>query len=238
MPQVTARPIASMLKFQDEMNAIVNPNWRTAGYDWALAILMEAAEAIEHHGYKWWKKQVPDMPAVQMELVDIWHFALSDIILKEAEIYGKSFEQIAAEIVAKIPLEESESDLTDCLRSIVGQAARGEFSVHTFSNALTKSGMTFDSLYTSYIGKNVLNRFRQSRGYKSGEYIKDWSAYPLIKPLTEPRPLEDNDHLQDILLYANTESPVLFDELVGELDERYREVLAAEVEKNSPRQTM
>ena len=36
--------------------------------------------------------------------------------------------------------------------------------------------MTYDELFSLYIGKNVLNGFRQNNGYKSGEYRKLWQG--------------------------------------------------------------
>ena len=46
------------------------------------AFVIEGAEAIEHHGWKWWKKQDCDLPQLQMEIIDIWHFLLSEILLQ------------------------------------------------------------------------------------------------------------------------------------------------------------
>ena len=36
--------------------------------------------------------------------------------------------------------------------------------------------MNLQNLYTLYIGKNILNRFRQDHGYKEGTYIKVWNG--------------------------------------------------------------
>ena len=63
------------------MNTKVNPQWLTAGYGYLRAAMVESVEAIEHHGWKWWKAQQKDLPQLQMELVDIWHFALSASII-------------------------------------------------------------------------------------------------------------------------------------------------------------
>jgi hypothetical protein len=49
------------------------------------------------------------------------------------------------------------------------------------------SNLSFDQLYRMYVGKNVLNFFRQDHGYKDGSYIKVWDGR------------EDNEHLSDIL---------------------------------------
>ena len=72
-----------MLTLQSAMNAKVDPNWIAYRYPYMRAVVIEAAEAIEHHGWKWWKKQEKDLPQLQMELIDIWHFLLSQILLNE-----------------------------------------------------------------------------------------------------------------------------------------------------------
>ena len=74
---LTESQLISMLKMQDDMNRKVNPEWVSAKNNWHRAILVEGVEAIEHHGWKWWKKQESDMEQLRMELVDIWHFILS-----------------------------------------------------------------------------------------------------------------------------------------------------------------
>ena len=72
-----------MLEMQDAMNARVNPEWRSAGNAWYRAIWTECAEMLDHYGWKWWKHQKPDLEQVQLELVDIMHFAMSDYLLRE-----------------------------------------------------------------------------------------------------------------------------------------------------------
>ena len=72
----------TMLTLQDGMNRKVNPQWLSANYAYLRAAMIESVEGIEHHGWKWWKAQHKDLPQLQMELVDIWHFALSSIIIQ------------------------------------------------------------------------------------------------------------------------------------------------------------
>ena len=80
MNTLTETQLVSMLEMQDGMNKKVNPDWVAANNNWHRAIQVEAVEAIEHHGWKWWKKQNCDMAQLRMELVDIWHFILSTVI--------------------------------------------------------------------------------------------------------------------------------------------------------------
>ena len=73
---------ATMLELQAIMNSKVDPNWLAAKYPYLRAVAIEGAEAIEHHGWKWWKKQEKDLAQLQMELIDIWHFFLSELLLR------------------------------------------------------------------------------------------------------------------------------------------------------------
>ena len=79
-----------MLSLQTSMNIKVDSNWVEARYPYLRAVIIEAAEAIEHHGWKWWKKQEKDLPQLQMELIDIWHFILSEILLRNQADQDKS----------------------------------------------------------------------------------------------------------------------------------------------------
>ena len=60
---------------------------------------------------------------------------------------------------------------------------------------------SFDELFRHYVGKNVLNFFRQDHGYKTGEYIKIWNGK------------EDNEVLMDVLRTTDASS-ANFKELV------------------------
>ena len=63
---------ATMFELQAMMNSKVDTNWITARYPYLRAVAIEGAEAIEHHGWKWWKKQIIAVAQLQMELIDIW----------------------------------------------------------------------------------------------------------------------------------------------------------------------
>ncbi|HFB64101.1 MAG TPA: dUTP diphosphatase, partial [Aeromonadales bacterium] len=69
--------IRNMLLMQSNMNEKVNPDWLAENFAWYRAIWVESAELLDHHGWKWWKKQQPDIEQIKLELVDIWHFGLS-----------------------------------------------------------------------------------------------------------------------------------------------------------------
>jgi len=56
-----------------------------------------------------------------------------------------------------------------------------------------------DQLYKLYIGKNVLNKFRQDNGYKEGSYVKIWNG--LEDNVIMTKMLDDNDDITFNQLY-------------------------------------
>ena len=229
--EIMAQQMLVMLELQNKMNSTVNPNWINAGNDWTLAILVEAVEAIGHHGWKWWKKETPDMVQLRMELVDIWHFLLSDLIVKYCEVYTyQSMSNLFTDDF--LDSELSEKDINDeftliqYLKEIIGLAANSQVSIDLFAQTMKKAGLSWNELYSTYIAKNCLNIFRQNNGYKSGEYIKDWSSCELVNPIEmiEDRPLEDNDHLHDLIQSMDMTVPDVFNALTNGLEARYNQI--------------
>ena len=70
---LSSEQVAAMFSLQKDMNAKVDPEWIQARYPYLRAVAIEGAEAIEHHGWKWWKKQDKDLAQLKMEIIDIWH---------------------------------------------------------------------------------------------------------------------------------------------------------------------
>ena len=82
---LTVDQIDVMLRMQQSMNNKVDPDWNRRAIRIWRAVVIEGAEAIEHHGWKWWKKQKLDLAQLQMELIDIWHFILSEMLLRHGD---------------------------------------------------------------------------------------------------------------------------------------------------------
>jgi hypothetical protein len=57
-----------------------------------------------------------------------------------------------------------------------------------------------DELYRLYVGKNILNRFRQDHGYKEGTYIKIWQGEE--DNVVMQRILEKSENIAPQELYA------------------------------------
>ena len=213
--------LITMLNLQDKMNSIVNTSWRSAGYNWMRAVMVEAVEAIEHQGWKWWKKQEPDLPQVRMELVDIWHFMLSQIIIEGRSRNNELLADDIIRLLSQYNVRENTPALIDSLQSLVGSSAAGSLDIKAFSAALAGSGLSWDDLYSTYVAKNVLNQFRQANGYKDGTYIKDWSAMKLTHTSIDNRALEDNDHLHDIMQFIDPSIEQYVEMLTTNLEHRY-----------------
>jgi len=209
-----------MLKLQDGMNSKVNPDWVAAKNNWHRAIQVEGVEAIEHHGWKWWKKQECDMAQLRMELVDIWHFVLSAVIQSK---HGNT-PLAKMEMVAEFNLFQksvqfdnqyyslSQMSLLEKLDLLVGLAAAKRSNLALFESLLADCGMDWTELFKQYVGKNVLNIFRQDHGYKAGTYIKIWEGR------------EDNEHLLEILSVADLDAEDVRDVLYQSLKTRYIQV--------------
>lgn len=197
-----------MLRLQDEINACVHPQWRAQDYPWYRAIWVECAELLDHHGWKWWKYQSPDWEQVRLELVDIWHFGLSALLAAETPAAA-----IAATL-AEPPDAAAERGAEAFRCAIEGFAVNTlrarDFDLPGFAALLRAAGLDFEALYRGYVGKNVLNRFRQDRGYQQGTYRKHWGGR------------EDNEWLVILTADLDPESANFAADLHAALDACYR----------------
>ena len=197
-----------MLELQDAMNSRVNANWRQANNEWYRAIWTECAEMLDHYGWKWWKHQQPDLDQVQLELVDILHFAMSDYLLQHDDN-----DEVAARILDEMACPGKIDDMRQAIESMA-QSTIADQSMHFsgFANIMRLIEMDFDQLYRMYVGKNVLNFFRQDHGYRDGSYIKVWQDR------------EDNEHLAELLASLDSDSVEFKDQLYQGLQARYPEI--------------
>ena len=214
---LTESQLTAMLEMQDGMNNKVNPDWVSANNNWHRAIQVEGVEAIEHHSWKWWKKQECDMAQLRMELVDIWHFMLSAAIQnKHGNIALAKLDMISELNLRQKSVQFdnqyyllAQLSLLEKLDLQVGLAAARRTNLALFESVLSDCGMDWTSLFRQYIGKNVLNMFRQDHGYKAGTYIKIWDGR------------EDNEHLVEILEMAELNDGDVRDALYQSLKARY-----------------
>jgi dimeric dUTPase (all-alpha-NTP-PPase superfamily) len=209
----------TMLALQAAMNAKVDPNWVSARYPYMRAVVIEAAEAIEHHGWKWWKKQDKDLAQLQMELIDIWHFLLSEILLNEQGSETAAQPKLTAQLSA-IDLsgiiefdgkqyELSSLDLLNQLELLIALSAARKIELSVFAAIMENCELDWTELYCQYVGKNVLNFFRQDHGYQEGTYQKMWNGR------------EDNEILVDVMSELDPNDLEYKDKLYGALRAHY-----------------
>lgn len=217
---ISKTQLITMLELQDGMNSKVNPAWVAANNNWHRAIQVEGVEAIEHHGWKWWKKQECDLAQLRMELVDIWHFILSASIQSKNGDVARAMAEMQAELdlhhksvqFDNQTYQLAQLTLLEKLDLLVGLAAAKRSSLALFESLLHDCDMEWNDLFKQYLGKNVLNVFRQDHGYKVGTYIKIWDGR------------EDNEHLVEVLEIADLGSINVRDELYSALKARYLKV--------------
>ena len=163
--------IKEMLDLQNKINEKVHPHWRDQNFEWYRAIWVECAELLDHYGWKWWKKQSPNQAQIELELVDIWHFGLS-ILLSKYDI-EKSISLISDIMTDQRGSGKFRENLEDFTSNTLQTRS---FDLKRFNQVMNDVGLTFEKLYVGYISKNVLNSFRQDKGYQAGTYIKDWGG--------------------------------------------------------------
>jgi dUTPase len=204
--------ILEMVKLQQELNDSTNGTGWENGLtkngkviDWKRCIYMESAELIDSFAWKHWKaiNKAPDWDNIRVETIDIWHFALS-LLLQEYKLHNLgSLDDLASQIVSKeayktFASSEAKTDdenlyeVIKMVEHMMYDVLKPEgFDLDRFINDFfimaLNCGVNLTTLYSLYIGKNILNRFRQDHGYKEGTYIKVWNGD------------EDNVVMQDIM---------------------------------------
>lgn len=183
--------LLTMLDLQDQMNSKVHPNWRKQDFEWYRAIWTECAELMDHYGWKWWKAQDPDIEQSKLELVDIWHFGLSIMLVNESDK-----EKIADDIINQWKITKPAYEFREAIEVFASSTLVSKsINIPEFCDLMTLLDMHGDDLYRIYVGKNVLNIFRQDHGYKQGSYIKLWEGR------------EDNEHLVEVAASISVDDP-------------------------------
>ena len=198
-----------MLRMQDDMNRRVDIDWIKRDRAWNRAIWIECAELMEHYGgWKWWKQTACDLEQSILEIVDIWHFGLSLLLQSE-----RKRAEIAEEIFHYWNLTTARANFQEEVERLALLAlSENKFAVDSVRNLLTICGKDFDDMYRLYIGKNVLNLFRQDQGYREGTYVKNWNGE------------EDNQVLARLLVDLDSNDERFPEKLMLELEGCYDNV--------------
>ncbi|MBC8494111.1 MAG: dUTP diphosphatase [Candidatus Thioglobus sp.] len=213
--------IKQMFELQQQLNDATNGEIWTEGatkegrqISWLRCIYMEAAEAIDSFNWKHWKDidAKPDLDNAKVELVDIWHFLMSEAIHFGDASFAESYNDMQAE------RDTDPEKLVEILEKMIATAAsanvdQSQNSLYQlfalFFQAIAHMEMDVPELYRRYVVKNQLNTFRQDHGYKEGTYVKIWDA------------VEDNVVAFNIM----DEHPDLTpDQLYKKLEEEYKQI--------------
>jgi len=191
--------ILLMLQLQKELNDATNGEDWVKGItknkkviNWKRCIYMECAEMIDSFPWKHWKniEVEPDWENLQIEVVDVWHFIMSLAIENYFKTLRGGIEDIAndvSEMEAFLKIDTDALDFAeqDAVIETVENIMRIVLAKNNldlealfaeFFSLVVMSGLNLDTLYRLYVGKNILNQFRQDHGYKDGSYIKEWDG--------------------------------------------------------------
>ncbi|MBK3467742.1 dUTP diphosphatase [Pseudomonas sp. MF6776] len=202
-----------MLRLQDSINTKINDDWRSAKNPWYRAIWTECAELMDHVGWKWWKAQDIDFPQMKLELVDIWHFGLSEALTSNrfSPDAAKVLSTALYEIDTPLNEQPSPTKILSAIESFAAATLQSKsFDIDSFIILARLSSLTAEELFKSYVGKNVLNAFRQDNGYKTGNYIKIWKNR------------EDNVWLSEIIDELSIDSVTFAEDLYARLETAYK----------------
>jgi len=221
--------ILQMLKLQQQLNDATNGEGWEKGItkngkviNWKRCTYLECAELIESYPWKHWKNidAKPDYANIKIEAVDIWHFIMSQGLEEYKMQHLGSIETLADAIcnlnnypkfLEKItPTTKNYYEQIEVVERLMKVLFCNEPTgklMEAFIDVAVQSGLNLDSLYKLYVGKNILNQFRQDHGYKEGTYIKIWNGQ------------EDNVTMQGILERSGDITP---EALYTALEEAYK----------------
>lgn len=211
--------VRKMFNKQDELNIHTNGNdWKTnKDLKWYRAIWTECAELIDYTNWKWWKKQDISIKDIEMELIDIWHFAMSDMMIHDnidkctehtVSCFKAYFEKDDILILPSVR-NKTESLAYWSIRNL-------SFHLEAFVKLCSSLNMDIENIYKLYMGKNILNKFRQDHGYKEKKYLKIWFSQ------------EDNIYLMDFLKETDINEKDFETIIYDKLTQKYKTVMINE----------
>jgi len=188
MQQKIMNQIEQMFTLQKQLNDETNGEiWLTGitrenrKISWYRGIYMEVAEAIDSFNWKHWKNinDQPDWDNIRVELVDIWHFVMSESIRIGDQDYANKFLKLQPE--GGFDVDILVGSLEEMLSLSVASSINPKTNnirkiIDLFFTIISHLDIDIENLYKRYVVKNQLNTFRQQNGYKDGSYIKNWGG--------------------------------------------------------------
>ncbi len=216
--------LREMFILQQRLNDETNGKDWEKGYNkhgriinWKRCIYMEAAELIDSFNWKHWKdiNIDPNWDNITIELVDIWHFVMSlgleqyknknlgdiDEIVNYV-VDAKYFDEFCGDAVT--PIDDDALIIVSTIEQLIKNTlGRDGFEriLEDFMIISLQCGLNMETLYRFYLGKNILNKFRQDNGYKEGTYKKVWNG------------VEDNVVMTDLLEENELNAEALYEAL-------------------------
>lgn len=168
-----------MVELQHQFNKQVAEDYLEKDFNWNSAIIAESGELLDSLGYKWWKKQEPDMENVKVEAIDLLHFVISE---KIQENYAKKdYAELDYIVEVGVDFEfyfnKYQHNSLLNLNSLIDALNYCNYNRFiAMKQIFEQLNMSNEDVYIAYITKNCLNKFRQDNGYKDGSYIKNWNG--------------------------------------------------------------
>lgn len=245
----TREQLVEMATLQGEANDVMADDWRSQNnmtLPFFRAGHIESTEAVQHMGFKWWKKEEPAVMQTEMELIDILHFALSDAlranshnpevmadsVLASTEsvnfwaigryantfFQGSLFERTPENPRFAKMLDISGLEFNDIAEQFIARTIlQGGCDMALLYSMFQSLGVTGNKAHALYVSKNALNKFRTANGQREGTYSKIWDSR------------EDNDHLSEFVESQLAEgNTVTAQEIYNFLSRRYAQAESLE----------
>jgi hypothetical protein len=195
--------IRQMVEAQAGLNAqAYSQTWRAMGslyeddpklWDYPLAAAQEVSEFLNSWGYSWWATktwpiEAPlDQSNCMTELVDAWHFILSQALIEEdGDVYRTSVALLNGFALTSDngamnghrQVVQHAKKLATYLMDYAETNAPQVLIYSKFFDVLASAGFSLDHFHARYSAKLQLNIFRQLNGYKDKPrtYSKDWNG--------------------------------------------------------------
>lgn len=194
---------ALMVEQQNKLNDLICPNWRVklSLFDVYNAIFTEIAEFVETQEWKWWKKSTTDFTKARMELVDVFHFLITFVVIAEVyrteehyknkvviDLFTNAFMDTSSTKNSKYKLYSLSSFLLEYVTALVSvenyekdiivsseHSLDIKFlvsSLESFFEVIHSFFNNVEDFTETFLIKNILNEVRSELGYAKGNYVR------------------------------------------------------------------
>lgn len=225
----TYEQVEELYTLQSEANNIMSTSWVQSTNEqipYFRAGYTEAVEAVMWIGFKWWKKERPNVDRLKEELIDILHFAISSdlrdihylmesqpedpVISAQVITYALHSMNHGQELVpvklgrfaSPSTLDPADPNVELTLLDLIEQYIfnclyTGKPSLSWLMVLFDRVEMNSNEVMGRYLAKNLLNKFRTLNGAKEGTYNKLWDK------------IEDNVYLTEYVQSLNDRNEVI-----------------------------